>query len=147
MKVKNPVSQDIRILEYFLSNRSPGRTSSHRRSSAKDQWNQWTTYNLALLQLEQTTALSGRSKLYLCNQVFDITGNEVSPTKQARGDSVKEPKLHLWQNGEKKPWEKPGSVGETVLWPEEPAVCSNCSKVSVRAPLVSVVFSWWLFRC
>uniref|UniRef100_A0A8C2JAF7 DNA nucleotidylexotransferase n=1 Tax=Cyprinus carpio TaxID=7962 RepID=A0A8C2JAF7_CYPCA len=32
---------------------------------------------------------------YLCNQVDDITGNEVSPTKQARSDSGKEPKLHL----------------------------------------------------
>ncbi len=31
---------------------------------------------------------------------------------------------------EKKPWEKPGSVGGAVpLWPEEPVVCYNCSKV------------------
>ncbi len=30
----------------------------------------------------------------LFNQVDDIAGNEVSPTKQARGDSGKEPKLH-----------------------------------------------------
>ncbi len=37
----------------------------------------------------------------LFNQVGDITGNEVSPTKQARGDNSKEPKLHRWQNGEK----------------------------------------------
>ncbi len=29
-------------------------------------------------------------KSYLCNQVCDIAGNEVSPTKQARGDSSKE---------------------------------------------------------
>ncbi len=41
----------------------------------------------------------------------DIAGNEVSPTKQARGDNGMEPKLHRWQNREKKPWEKPGSVG------------------------------------
>ncbi len=34
-------------------------------------------------------------KQYLCNQVGDIAGNEVSPTKQARGDNGKE------QNGEK----------------------------------------------
>jgi len=26
----------------------------------------------------------------------------MSPTKQAKGDSGKEPKLHQWQNGEKK---------------------------------------------
>ncbi len=33
---------------------------------------------------------------------------------------------------EKKPWEKPGSVGEPVpLWPDEPVVFSNCSKVRV----------------
>ncbi len=33
---------------------------------------------------------------------------------------------------EKKPWEKPGSVGGPVpLWPDEPVVCSNCSKVRV----------------
>ncbi len=45
---------------------------------------------------------------YLSNQVGDIAGNEVSPTKQARGDSGKEPKLHRWQNGEK-------TLGETRL--------------------------------
>ncbi len=33
-------------------------------------------------------------KWYLCNQVDDIAVNEVSPTKQVRGDSGKEPKLH-----------------------------------------------------
>ncbi len=37
---------------------------------------------------------------YLCNQVDDNAGNEVSPTKQI-GDNSKEPKLHRWQNGEK----------------------------------------------
>ncbi len=48
---------------------------------------------------------------------------------------------------EEKPWEKPGSVGGPVpLRPDEPVVCSNCSKVSVRALLVTVVFSLWLSR-
>ncbi len=47
-------------------------------------------------------------KKFLFNQVDDIAGNEVSPTKQARGDSGKEPKLHRWQNGEK-------TLGETRL--------------------------------
>ncbi len=80
------------------------------------------------------------------NQVCDIAGNEVSPTKHARGDSSKEPKLHQTER-RKKPWEKPGSVGGPVpLRPDEPVVCSNCSKVSVRAPLVPVVFSQWLSR-
>ncbi len=36
---------------------------------------------------------------------------------------------------EKKPWEKPGSVGGPVpLRPDESVVCSNCSKVSVSGP-------------
>ncbi len=38
---------------------------------------------------------------------------------------------------EKKPWEKPGSVGGPVpLRPDESVVRSNCSKVSVSGPLV-----------
>ncbi len=42
-----------------------------------------------------------------------------------------EPKLHRWQNGEKT-LGKPGSVGGPIpLRPEEPVVCSNCSKVRV----------------
>ncbi len=40
--------------------RSPVRTSSPRHPSGKDPWNQGTTYTLTLLQLEQTTDLSGR---------------------------------------------------------------------------------------
>ncbi len=40
--------------------RSPVRTSSPRHPSGKDPWNQWTTYTLALLELEQTTGSSGR---------------------------------------------------------------------------------------
>ncbi len=40
--------------------RSPVRTPSLRRPSGKDHWNQWTTYNLTLLQLEETAGLSGR---------------------------------------------------------------------------------------
>ncbi len=40
--------------------RSPMRTSSPRHPSGKDPWNQWTTYTLTLLQLEQTTDSSGR---------------------------------------------------------------------------------------
>ncbi len=40
--------------------RSPVRTSSPRQPSGKDQWNQWSPYNLTLLQLEQTTGSSGQ---------------------------------------------------------------------------------------
>jgi len=43
---------------------------------------------------------------------------QVSPTKQAKGDSGKEPKLHQVTKWRKKPWEKPDSVGgPVVLWP------------------------------
>ncbi len=46
---------------------------------------------------------------------------------------------------EKKPWEKPGSVGGPVpLRPDESVVCSNCSKVSVSGPLVPGVFTRWM---
>ncbi len=40
--------------------RSPVRNLSPRQPSGKDPWNQWTTYTLTLLQLEQTTVSSGR---------------------------------------------------------------------------------------
>ncbi len=53
-----------------------------------------------------SSSSSVQFKLYLCNQVGDIAGNEVSPTKQARGDNGKEPKLHRWQNGENNLWRK-----------------------------------------
>ncbi len=44
---------------------------------------------------------------------------------------------HRWQNGEKKPWEKPGSVGGTVLlWLDKPAVCYNCSRVRLCIGLI-----------
>ncbi len=48
---------------------------------------------------------------------------------------------------EKKPWEKPGSVGGPVLLrPDESVVCSNCSEVSVSGPLVPGVFPRWMSR-
>ncbi len=56
---------------------------------------------ISFLNLVMALSSSVKFKYYLCNQVIDITGHEVSPTKQARGDSGKEPKLHRWQNGEK----------------------------------------------
>ncbi len=76
----------------------------------------------------------------LFNQVDDIAGNEVSPTKQAKIPSVTE-----WR---KKPWEKPGSVGGPVLlWPDEPAVQFQLLQSQiVRAQLVPVVFSRWQSR-
>ncbi len=49
-----------RTSEMSPRDRSPVRTSSPRHPSGKDPRNQWTTYTLTLLQLEQTTDLSGR---------------------------------------------------------------------------------------
>ncbi len=49
-----------RTSEMSPRDRSPVRTSSPRHPSGKDPWNQWTTYTLTLLQLEQTTDSSGR---------------------------------------------------------------------------------------
>ncbi len=40
--------------------RSTVRTSSPRQPSGKDHWNQWSPYNLNLLQLEYTTGSSGK---------------------------------------------------------------------------------------
>ncbi len=40
--------------------RSPVRISSPRQPSGKDHWNQWSPYNLTLLQLEKTTGSSGQ---------------------------------------------------------------------------------------
>ncbi len=49
---------------------------------------------------------------------------------------------------EKKPWEKPGSVGGSVpLRPDESVVCSNCSKVRVCVHSVCVhccVYATWM---
>ncbi len=49
---------------------------------------------------------------------------------------------------EKKPWEKPGSVGGAVpLRPDEPVVCSNFIKVRLLSgPLFPVVFPRWMSR-
>ncbi len=49
---------------------------------------------ISLLNSVMSSSSSVQLKKYLCNQVGDIAGNEVSPTKQARGDNGKEPKLH-----------------------------------------------------
>ncbi len=43
-----------------MSHRSPVRTPSPRQPSGKDHWNQLSTYNLTLLQLEQTAGSSGQ---------------------------------------------------------------------------------------
>ncbi len=78
---------------------------------------QFSVKGISLLNSVMASSSSVQFKKFLFNQVDDIAGNEVSPTKQARGDSGKEPKL------QKKPWEKPGSVGGPfLLWPDDTAV-------------------------
>ncbi len=66
-------------------------------------------------------------------QLNDFAGNEDSPTKHARGEEGTKRARNQNSIGdrmEKKPWEKPGSVGGPVpLRPDEPVVCSNCIKV------------------
>ncbi len=49
---------------------------------------------ISVLNSVMSSSSSVQFKKYLCNQVGDIDGNEVSPTKEARGDNDKEPKLH-----------------------------------------------------
>ncbi len=41
---------------------------------------------ISLLNLVMALSSLVQFKQYLCNQVDDCAGNEVSPTKQARGD-------------------------------------------------------------
>ncbi len=48
---------------------------------------------ISLLNSVISLSSSVQCKYYLCNQVCDIAENEDSPTKQARGDNGKEPKL------------------------------------------------------
>ncbi len=74
-------------------------------------------------------------KKFLFNQVDDIAGNEVSPTKQARGDSGKEPKLHRWQNGEKNLGRNQAqSGGHFSSGQTTQQFNSNCCNMSVEYP-------------
>ncbi len=72
---------------------------------------QFSVKGISLLNSVMASSSSVQFKKFLFNQVDDIAGNEVSPTKQARGESGKEPKLPSVTERRKKPWEKPGSVG------------------------------------
>ncbi len=55
---------------------------------------QFSVKGISSLNSVMASPSSVQFKKFLFNQVDDIAGNEVSPTKQARGDSGKEPKLH-----------------------------------------------------
>ncbi len=84
---------------------------------------QFSVKGISLLNSVMASSSSVQFKKFLFNQVDDIAGNEVSPNKQARGDSGKEPNSIGDRTERKKPWEKPGSVGGPfLLWPDDPAV-------------------------
>ncbi len=63
---------------------SPVRNSSPRQPSGKDPWNQWTTYTLTLLQLEQTTGLAR---------------GELAPRLSLDSPKVFSPFCHRWSFG------------------------------------------------
>ncbi len=66
--------------------RSPARTPSPRQSLGKDHWNQWSPYNLTLLQLEQTAGSTGQRR----------TG---PPTEPGFSQSFFSPFCHWWSFG------------------------------------------------
>ncbi len=109
---------------------------------------QFSVKGMSLLNSVMASSSSVQFKKFQFNQVDDIAGNEVSPTKQARGDSGKESKLHWWQNGEKNLGRNQAqSGGPFLLWPDDTAVQFQLLQSQiVRAQLVQVVFSWWLSR-
>ncbi len=77
---------------------------------------QFSVKGISLLNSVMASSSSVQFKKFLFNQVDDIAGNEVSPTKQGT-------KTPLVTERRKKPWEKPGSVGGPfLLWPDDTAV-------------------------
>ncbi len=67
----------------------------------------------------------------------------MSPTKQARGDSSKEPKLPSVTEWRKKPWEKPDSVGgQFSSGHTNQQVVPCCSKFRLCRGLI-----WFLWSC
>ncbi len=84
---------------------------------------QFSVKGISLLNSVMASSSSVQFKKFLFNQVDDIAGNEVSPTKQARGDSGKEPKL-IGDRTEKKNLgrNQAQSGGPFLLWPDDTAV-------------------------
>ncbi len=102
---------------------------------------------ISLLNLVMALSSSVQFKWYLFNQVDDCAGNEVSPTKQARGDSGKERKLHRWQNGEKTLGETRLSRGaSSPLARRISSLFQLQQSQSVSGPLVPGVFPRWMSR-
>ncbi len=109
---------------------------------------QFSVKGISLLNSVMASSSSVQFKKFLFNQVDDIAGNEVSPTKQARGDSGKEPKLHWWQNGEKNLGRNQAQSGGGIspLARRHSSSIPTAAKSDWRAQLVAEVFSWWLSR-
>ncbi len=70
---------------------------------------QFSVKGISLLNSVMASFSSVQFKKFLFNQVDDIAGNEVSPTKQAARNQNS-----IGARTEKKPWEKPGSVGGAI---------------------------------
>ncbi len=86
---------------------------------------------ISLLNLVMALSSSDLFKLYLCNQVDDFAGKKIPQLSMPEATEARN-QNSIGDRMEKKPWEKPGSVGGPVpLRPDEPAVCSNCFKVIV----------------
>ncbi len=81
-----------------------------------------------------------QSSLWLCWKLS-------VPTKQARGDSGKERKLHRWQNGEKTLGEtRLGRGASSPLARRISSLFQLQQSQSVSGPLVPGVFSRWMSR-
>ncbi len=83
---------------------------------------------ISLLNSVMASSSSVQFKKFLFSQVDDIAGNEVSPTKQARGTQTP-----LVTERRKKPWEKPGSVrGQFSSGQTTQQFNSSCCKVRLE---------------
>ncbi len=101
---------------------------------------QFSVKGISLLNSVMASSSSVQFKKFLFNQVDDIAGNEVSPTKQARGDSGKEPKLHWWQNGEKNLVRNQAS-SVTWFFRNHSNILIHCSRN------ISDYYQWWKQLC
>ncbi len=80
-----------------------------------------------------------------CHHLVHLSSNNVcaisqaSPTEKAKGDRDKEPKLPSVTEMEKKHWEKPGSVGPVLLWPEKTSKAWFNSRLQHRSDCAEVL--------
>ncbi len=78
------------------------------------------------------------SKSFLFNQVDDIAGNEVSQLSKPEGTAARS-QNSIGDRTEKKPWEKPGSVGGPfLLWPDDTAVQFQLLQSQIKSSQVEL---------